>query len=107
MVKSGPFNASAYGGAGWQGRPASHAQEIGTLWAPCGIDSEYAPLRRVIMHRPGPELGQVDPTEQNLLEPVDWKRAAAQAAAQHDAIVAAYRAAAVEVAMVDPAGRPV
>ena len=101
MAKSGTFNVSAYGGAGWQGRPTSHAQENGTLWAPCGIDSEYAPLRRVIMHRPGPELGQADPTEQNLLEPVDWQRAAAQ----HDAIVAAYRAAGVDVAMVDPAGQ--
>lgn len=101
MAKSGTFNASAYGGAGWQGRATAHGQEIGTLWAACGIDSEHGTLRRVLMHRPGPELGQADPTEENLLEPVDWQRAAAQ----HDAIVAAYRAEGVDVCLVDPPGQ--
>lgn len=101
MAAGSTFNASAYGGPGWQGRGTSHAQEIGGLWAPCGIDSDHAPLRQVVMHRPGPELGQADPEAQNLLAPLDWSRAAAQ----HDAIVAAYRAEGVQVHLVDPPGQ--
>lgn len=101
-MKADTFNASAYGGAGWQGRVQAHRDEIGTLWAACGIDSEYAPLKAVVMHRPGPELGAADPKAQNLLEPIDWLHAAAQ----HDAIVAAYRAAGVSVHMVEPADKP-
>lgn len=99
MTKS-TFNASAYGGAGWEGRVQMHREEIGALWAPCGIDSEYAPLRAVVMHRPGPELGAADPQAENLLEAIDWQRAAAQ----HDAIIAAYEGAGVVVHRVEPAG---
>lgn len=93
------FDASAYGGAGWAGRASDHAGEIGTLWAACGIDSEWAPLRAVVLHEPGPELGQADPVAQNLLEPVDWQAAAAQ----HRALAAAYAAAGVAVHRVAPA----
>ncbi|MFN3954580.1 MAG: dimethylarginine dimethylaminohydrolase family protein [Pararhodobacter sp.] len=96
------FNASAYGGQGWQGRATSHAQEIGTLWACCGIDSEYAPLRAVVMHEPGAELGKADPEAANLLEHIDWQRAAVQ----HRAIADAYRAAGVAVHPVAPEGMP-
>ena len=99
-MSTSTFNASAYGGPGWQGRATTHAQEIGTLWAACGIDSEYAPLRAVVMHEPGPELGAADPEAQNLLERLDWQRAADQ----HRAIVAAYRAAGVAVHLVCPEG---
>ena len=95
------FNASAYGGPGWQGREATHAQEIGQLWAPCGIDSEWAPLRAVLMHEPGPELGAADPEAANLLDRIDWQKAAAQ----HRAIVAAYRAQGIAVHLVDPPGQ--
>lgn len=96
------FNASAYGGPGWRGRAGSHRDELGTLWAACGIDSEYAPLRAVVMHEPGPELGEADPEAQNLIERID----AARAAAQHRAIVAAYAAAGVAVHHVRPAVTP-
>lgn len=93
------FDSSAYGGAGWAGRPLAHRDELGTLWAACGIDSEWAPLRAVLLHEPGPELGQADPTAQNLLEPVDADRAAAQ----HRAIAAAYADQGVAVHHVRPA----
>lgn len=96
------FDASAYGGPGWRGRGQAHRDEIGTLWSACGIDSEFAPLRAVVMHAPGAELGAADPEAENLLAPIDWQRAAAQ----HAAIVSAYRAAGVTVHAVDPAGRP-
>lgn len=96
------FGASAYGGPGWQGRAGAHRDEIGSLWAGCGIDSEFAPLRAVVMHAPGPELGAADPEAENLLDRIDWQRAAAQ----HAAIVAAYRAAGVTVHAVAPDGVP-
>jgi N-dimethylarginine dimethylaminohydrolase len=93
------FDASAYGGAGWAGRPGAHRDELGTLWASCGIDSEWAPLRAVLLHEPGPELGQADPVAHNLLERVD----AGRAGAQHRAIATAYEAAGVAVHHVRPA----
>ncbi len=96
------FNASAYGGPGWQGRAGTHREEIGSLWAGCGIDSEFAPLRAVVMHAPGAELGTADPEAENLLAPIDWQKAAAQ----HGAIVSAYRAAGVTVHAVAPEGAP-
>lgn len=91
--------AAAYGGPNWSARHASLADEIGSVWARCGIDSEYAPLRTVILHRPGPELfGLADPDEHLLLQTPD----PALATAQHDALADAYRAHGVEVAYVDP-----
>jgi arginine deiminase len=93
------FDTSAYGGAGWAGRPGSHRDELGTLWAGCGIDSEWAPLRAVLLHEPGPELSQADPTAHNLLDTIHHPIAAAQ----HQAIAAAYRRAGVAVHAVAPA----
>jgi arginine deiminase len=99
-MSTSTFDASAYGGPGWRGRETSHAEELGTLWAACGIDSEWAPLRAVVMHEPGPELGAADPTAQNLLASIDWETAALQ----HRAIVAAYRAHTIAVHSVAPQG---
>ncbi|MCP4424460.1 MAG: amidinotransferase, partial [Chloroflexi bacterium] len=31
-----PFNASAYGGAGWSPRIQSLAEELGSVWESCG-----------------------------------------------------------------------
>jgi len=101
-MSNSTFNASAYGGAGWQGRKGSHAEELGSLWAACGIDSEHARLRAVVMHEPGAELGAADPEAANLLEPINWQAAAAQ----HRAIALAYEAEGVTVHRVDPAPRP-
>lgn len=95
-------NAAAYGGPGWSPRSASLRDEIGTLWAPCGIDSEWAPLRAVLLHRPGIELAASDPDAAQQLAAVD----AALAAAQHDALAAAYRAEGVSIHYVDPSVEP-
>jgi len=95
------FNASAYGGPGWSPRTASLRQEIGGLWAACGLDSEWAPLRAVLLQPPGRELEQADdPDGLQLLDAVD----AARAQAQHEAMAAAYREAGVRVHYVDPEG---
>lgn len=97
------FGASAYGGPGWSPRTASLRQEIGELWAPCGVASEWSQLKAVLLHRPGPELGQSsDPDRWQMLEPLDTVRARDQ----HDGLSQAYRAAGVTVHYVEPPGRP-
>lgn len=98
-----PGSASAYGGAGWQPRPGSLRDEIGGEWAPCGLSSEWAPLRQVLLHRPGPELAQVgDPDESLMLDRPDPDAMADE----HDGMAEAYRAAGVTVHYVEPAGTP-
>jgi arginine deiminase len=97
------FGASAYGGPGWSPRTASLRQEIGTLWGPCGVGCEWAQLQAVLLHRPGPELGQSsDPDRWQMLEPLDTARAGDQ----HDGLSQAYRAAGVTVHYVEPPARP-
>ncbi len=98
------FGSAAYGGAGWSGRTRSLAEEIGDLWTACGIDSEWAPLRCVLLHRPGDELAAsaVDANAVQMLDAVD----VALAQAEHDAMAEAYRAHGVTVHYVEPDGTP-
>jgi arginine deiminase len=96
------IQAAAYGGPGWSPRTAGLGDEIGTLWAPCGVQSEWARLRAVLVHRPGAELAAAEPDAAQQLAPVDAPRAAAQ----HDALASAYRAEGVAVHYVDPPGDP-
>jgi arginine deiminase len=98
MAKPTP---AAYGGAKWSPRETTLTQELGTLWGACGVKSEYAPLRAVLLHRPGAELTRAreDPDRWQMLDAPDAK----QAAEQHDALAAAYRAHGVEVSYVEPA----
>ncbi len=91
--------AAAYGGPGWSPRTASLREEIGRLWGVCGVNSEWATLMAVLLHRPGAELGaSADPQAAQMLEPLDVGRAIAQ----HDALAQAYRDAGVEVHYLDP-----
>jgi arginine deiminase len=93
------FSASAYGGPGWSPRPTSLRQEIGSLWGPCGISTEWAPLKAVLLHRPGIELvAAADPDSVQLLAEVDVE----QAQQQHDALAQTYRDAGVMVHYVEP-----
>ena len=96
------FNTAAYGGPGWSPRTASHAEELGGLWAACGLENEWAPLKAVLLHRPGPELAAEDFNAAQLLE----KPSYARAVQQHDALVTAYRVAGVAVTYVEPAVAP-
>ncbi len=50
------FGTAAYGGDGWSPRTRTHEQELGALWADCGIDSEWRPLKSVLVHGPGSEM---------------------------------------------------
>ena len=98
-IQAGGVLAAAYGGAGWQPRTSSLRDEIGHVWSACGVGCEWAPLRAVLLHRPGPELaGLVEPDSVQMLQAVD----ASRARAQHDAMVQAYHEAGVRVETVDP-----
>ncbi len=94
---------SAYGGEGWSPRSASLRDEIGHLWHACGIDSEWLPLRAVLLHRPGEELDTVKtPDAMHMLETP--KSASVQQ--QHDDIAQTLREHGVMVHYVNPAGTP-
>jgi N-dimethylarginine dimethylaminohydrolase len=86
------FGAAAYGGDGWSQRTATHAEEIGRLWAG-GIDSEWRRLKAVLLRRPGPEIVVDDVDAAQQLEALDLARAQDE----HDRMAAAYRAAGVTV----------
>jgi N-dimethylarginine dimethylaminohydrolase len=102
MAKNSTFGASAYGGKGWSPRSRSLRQEIGDLWAACGLDSEWAPLRGVLLHRPGDELAASakDANAVQMLAAVD----VAAAQAEHDAMADALRAHGVAVHYIAPEG---
>ena len=97
------FGRAAYGGAGWTPRLQSLGEELGSVWGSCGIDTEWRPLRSVVLHRPGPELeASREPDAVLMLAPVDVTKAAEE----HDAMAEAYRDAGVQVSYVDPAFDP-
>ena len=95
-------STAAYGGDAWSPRTAPLHNEIGRLWAPCGLRDEWSPLRAVLLHRPGAEVAVPDPDAAQLLEPVD----PASAAAEHEAMAQAYREEGVLVRAVEPAAAP-
>ena len=100
MTKSGNLSeTAAYGGPGWSPRKTSAREEIGTLWAACGLSNEWARLRAVLLHRPGSELeDSADPDAVQMLAPLDPQRAQGE----HDALVQAFMAAGVAVHQVAP-----
>ena len=67
---SAPPLPPAYGGAGWEPRSTTRMEELGKLWAPCGLDSEWRPLNSVLLHRPGREMEEVaqDPEGSLMLD---------------------------------------
>ncbi|MEM7406272.1 MAG: arginine deiminase family protein [Pseudomonadota bacterium] len=97
------FGTSAYGGDGWSPRTLSVAQELGTVWARCGIDSEWGALKAVVVHRPGPELAaSADPGAVQMLAPLD----VALAASEHDRLAKRFRELGVTVHYADPPDIP-
>ena len=101
MSKTNSFEAT-FGGDGWSPRTLSLQQELGTHWRACGINSEWAPLKTVLLHSPGDELAASldDYDAVQMLEPLDVPRAQAQ----HDDIAAAYKKFGVDIFFVDPDG---
>ena len=93
------IDAAAYGGPGWVGRSTTLREELGGIWAACGIDSEWRRLRAVLLHRPGAELAaSAEPDAALMLAPLDLGKAQAQ----HDELAQAYRDQGVEVHAVEP-----
>jgi len=97
------FGSAAYGGENWSQRTAPHRDELAAdgLWGPAGQDSEWKPLKQVLLHRPGDELSAShnDPDKVQMLAPIDVERAAVE----HDAMAQAFRDEGVTVHYVDPA----
>ncbi|MDD5759585.1 MAG: arginine deiminase family protein [Desulfobulbaceae bacterium] len=63
--------AATYGGRGWQARQADLCQEIaeGGIWHCCGTQTEWQPLREVVLSWPGEELKFTEaPNEYLMLE---------------------------------------
>ena len=90
---------AAYGGSGWSPRTAALGEELGSVWARCGVKSEFGRLRSVLLHRPGRELeASTDPDAVQMLSPLD----PARARAQHDALAYSYTRAGVTVRYVEP-----
>ncbi|CAB1061784.1 NG,NG-dimethylarginine dimethylaminohydrolase 1 (EC [Olavius sp. associated proteobacterium Delta 1] len=99
MSKMNAFEAT-YGGEGWSPRTRNMNQEIGTLWGACGIDSEWAPLKKVLLHSPGKELmaSLDDYDAAQMLEPLDVPKARAQ----HEDMAAAFKKSGIEVFYIEP-----
>jgi N-dimethylarginine dimethylaminohydrolase len=99
----GYYDTPAYGGAGWSPRTALLREEIGRIWAACGVATEWGPLRAVLLHRPGAEIeGMGDPRGALMLAVPD----PAKAQEQHDRLAGACREAGVAVHAVKPDGTP-
>jgi N-dimethylarginine dimethylaminohydrolase len=96
-------NAAAYGGEGWQPRLESMKQEIGGIWHPCGVNSEWAQLKAVLLHEPGEELSTASkPDAFLMLAPLNR----AKACKQHKALARAFEVAGISVHYVHPATQP-
>lgn len=101
MGKNHLHNASAYGGSGWSPRSSPLRDEIGSVWGRFGQANEWAPLRTVMVHRPGSELAvEQDPDAVQMLDKLDMENARVQ----HDMLVDAFTKAGVKVYDVAPKG---
>ncbi|MFQ5740778.1 MAG: dimethylarginine dimethylaminohydrolase family protein [Acidobacteriota bacterium] len=101
VSRSARQKTSAYGGPGWSPRLLSMGEEIGSVWASCGLDSEWSSLRSVLLHRPGEELAaSADPSACQMLASLEIERARRQ----HDGLAGAFRNLGVDVHLVSPAG---
>lgn len=97
------FNTSAYGGEGWSLRTKHLKDEMGSIWGNGGTNIEWSRLKAVLLHRPGPELGNLnDPNALQMLAKINFSLAQEQ----HDKIAQAYRDAGVQVHFVEPDGQP-
>ncbi len=99
-----PTPLPAYGGPGWRPRKRTLRNELGTRWGACGLDSEWRPLRSVLLHRPGSEMKALgaDPQAFLMAEAPD----PGPMGAQHDALAESYRSRGVEVHYVNPLSVP-
>jgi len=91
--------AAAYGGDNWSPRLSRHREEIGVVWASCGINSEWAPLKQVLLHQPGAEFSKlVDPENAQMISVPDLKTLRMQ----HNNLTNKFLDLGVQVHYVDP-----
>lgn len=92
-------NMSAYGGRGWSPRKSSLQEEAGRTWGRFGQSNEWAALRAVLLHRPGPELQTTqNPDTIQMLARLDVEKARCQ----HETLAQAYIQAGIKVFYVEP-----
>jgi arginine deiminase len=95
--------SSAFGGEGFKHRTSSLREEIGRIWASCGVDTEYRRLRTVLLHRPGAELSSLaDADSAQMLSLPDLDKAMRQ----HRAIENVYKSQGVKVYLLEPGETP-
>ncbi len=94
---------STYGGPGFRPRVLSHAEDIGTVWAACGTQNEYAPIKMVLLMQPGRELQYPDPADRWLM--VDKPEIEALKK-EFEAMVVVYSKAHISVQIHTPKTRP-
>lgn len=85
---------AAHGGEGWADRAPSSDQEMGSVWAACGVGSECGTLRTVLMHRPGPEVEGITDADAALWHAIVEPERARE---QHDRLTELYRSHGVTV----------
>ncbi|MBN2217660.1 MAG: hypothetical protein JW719_09830 [Pirellulales bacterium] len=90
---------AAYGGDGWSPRGDSTRDELGVQWHPARVETEWEPLRAVLLHRPGGEIENLADADRLLMTHIPD---ANRLRAQHDALAEFYREQGVEVHLVDP-----
>ena len=92
------FVDSAHGGDGWVEREKYHIDDIGAVWANCGVCSETDELRHVLLRRPGNEICNIDdPASILWTNTMDYDKALYQ----HDKMAQAYRDYGVDVTYVE------
>ncbi len=93
------LQSAAYGGPKWSPRIALHAQEIGSIWHSCGIDSEWKALKSVLLHPPGEELEQIsNPDQIQMLQTLNPEIARQQ----HEEIQQTYQQFGIKTFLVSP-----
>jgi len=94
------FGSAAYGGDGWSPRVLSHKSELGSVWADCGIESEWQTLKSVVVHRPGREI-LISEDQINQFQ-FDRMPDLSKARAEHDSMVEMFEKNSVKVNYIDP-----
>jgi arginine deiminase len=103
MMDKSRYEFSAYGGKNWHPREKSHRAEIGSLWQSCGMDSEWMPLKSVLLHQPGIEWDTLPkPNDVQMLTAPNLELARQQ----HAILAETYQGAGVIVHYVDPSATP-
>jgi N-dimethylarginine dimethylaminohydrolase len=99
LMSNNQLQFSAYGGKNWFQRTSTHGDEIGKIWSKCGVNSEWDPLKHVLLHPPGEEYSLInDPDEYQMLAVPDWKLAREQ----HINLAEKYNQLGIEVTYVKP-----